>query len=271
MAESVSILGIPVDLLSYEQVLGRIDPLIDSDRQGFVATLNPEMVLAAQRDPLFATILRSATMRTPDGVGILWASNYLAKPRSRYLALRWLGWFVSLVRVPFVSFRPWERVTGTDLLERIAGRSASKGWSLFLLGAEPGVADAAAEALTLRHPGCRIVGCFAGSPRVSDEAVILEKINRARPDLLFVAYGCPAQEQWIHRNLLRLPSVKLAIGVGGAFDFFAGKRKRAPSVLRKIGLEWLWRLLIQPGRIRRIWNAAILFPFKVLISDEHFT
>ena len=109
------------------------------------------------------------------------------------------------------------------------------------------------------YPKSIFAGSYAGSPDKEDEEHIVEMINRGKPDILFVAYGSPAQELWIHRNLFKLDSVKVAIGVGGAFDFAAGMVKRAPKWVQKIGLEWLWRLIREPKRIKRIWNATYVF------------
>jgi len=271
MAEPLSILGIPIDPLDTEQVLGRVSELIRGGQQGMVATVNPEMALYASRHLDFVEILRGAAIRTPDGVGILWAARYLSRPAPRNPVLRGLAWFASLIRLPFSkpnSIHLRERVTGTDLMARIADRSRTENWSLYLLGAEPCVAEAAAAALGQRYPGCRIVGWHSGSPSPADEAEIADRINQAQPTILFVAFGSPAQERWIQRCLPRLSSVRVALGVGGAFDFYAGKRKRAPTLLQKIGLEWLWRLLIQPSRLKRIWNATIVFPWTVFRDNK---
>ena len=126
------------------------------------------------------------------------------------------------------------------------------------------MAKSAKEILSKKHPGLKIVGTHAGSPKIKEEQSIREKIDDSKADFLFVAYGAPKQEIWISRNLKKLETVKVAVGVGGAFDFVAGKRKRAPKWMQKIGLEWLYRLLQQPTRIKRIYNATIKFSIKVL-------
>ena len=119
------------------------------------------------------------------------------------------------------------------------------------MGAAEGVARAAAEQLRRRHPGLDVVGTHAGSPAPEDEDEIVGNITRARPDILFVAYGAPQQEKWIARNLGRL-GVPVAMGVGGAFDFISGHAKRAPGWMRRFGLEWLYRLCHEPWRWRRM-------------------
>jgi N-acetylglucosaminyldiphosphoundecaprenol N-acetyl-beta-D-mannosaminyltransferase len=153
-----------------------------------------------------------------------------------------------------------ERVTGTDLMSKIADASQGREWTLYFLGAGEGIADQAVENLSKVFPRAKIVGSFSGSPKPEEDEAIVRKINLAQPSLLFVAYGSPAQEQWIQRNLHRLPSVRVAIGVGGAFDFHAGTIRRAPRWAQKVGLEWFWRLVREPRRLGRIRNATMAFP-----------
>ena len=143
------------------------------------------------------------------------------------------------------------RVTGADGLLRIAERAADRGWRLFFLGAAPGVGERAATALRARYPGLRIVGTVSGSPAPAEEDALVEQINASGAELLFVAFGAPIQDKWIARNSTRL-NVTMAMGVGGAFDFVAGETARAPRWLRRLGLEWLFRLIRQPWRWRRM-------------------
>ena len=113
-----------------------------------------------------------------------------------------------------------------------------------------------------------IVGTHSGSHKETEDIKTRDIINKSHPELLFVAFGAPKQEFWLRRNLPHLPSVKVAIGIGGAFDFIAGKRKRAPRTMQKLGLEWLYRLIQQPSRIIRIYNATIKFPIKILTDSK---
>ena len=110
----------------------------------------------------------------------------------------------------------------------------------------------------------KVVGCFAGSPREEDAPTILAMIRTAAPHLLLVAFGAPAQDLWITKHLTEMPSVRVAVGVGGTFDFLAGRVKRAPAFMRSLGLEWLWRMIREPRRIGRIWRAVAVFPVLVL-------
>lgn len=151
-----------------------------------------------------------------------------------------------------------QTVTGTDLMLRLCGLAAKKGCSVFLLGGQDGVAEKAAKRLKTMFANLNIVGTYEGD--------LPEEVGAA--DFLFVAYGAPKQEKWVARNLPRIP-VKVAMGVGGAFDFIAGKRKRAPKILRRLGLEWFWRLIQEPQRLPRILKATIKFPLLVFRRKLH--
>jgi N-acetylglucosaminyldiphosphoundecaprenol N-acetyl-beta-D-mannosaminyltransferase len=224
---SALILGIPVHGMTYAQLLDQIGAWIKADDGAHhVNTINPEFMVVAQKDGVFRALLRRADLNVPDGVGLLWAARHLGHPMP-------------------------ERITGSDGLPIIAERAAREGWSLYMLGAGPGVADKAAAALTSRFPGLKIVGTYEGSPRGEEEAAIVERVNASGADILFMAYGTPAQEKWIARNLPRL-KVNVAIGVGGAFDFAAGTVPRAPVWMQNAGIEWLYRLYLQPWRIKRM-------------------
>ena len=221
-----TILGVRVDNVNYDQALSLIEGFIESGSPHQVVTVNPEFIVAAQTDAEFRSVLNASSLSLPDGVGLLWAARFLGRPLQ-------------------------ERVTGTDTVQRVAALAAQKGYSLFLLGAAPGVAVATAARLCQTHPGLRIVGTHAGSPALEEEDEIVRLIQRAEPDILFVAYGAPQQDKWIARNLDRL-GVPVAMGVGGAFDFISGQAKRAPRWLQRLGLEWLHRLACEPWRWRRM-------------------
>ncbi len=240
---SVRVLGVRVDCVDVQGTLARIEELIGAGgpcRQ--LATVNPEFVMHAQRDPEFAAILESCELCLADGVGVLWAANRR-------------------------GCRLTERVAGSDLVPLLAERSVRRGWRPFFLGAMPGVAEAAARRLAERYPGFQVAGTWSGSPRPEDDDEAIRRIGAAGPDLLLVAYGHPRQEKWIARNRKRLP-VAVAIGVGGSFDFIAGRVKRAPEWMRRAQLEWLYRLLRQPWRARRM-VALPRFAMAVLLGDRN--
>ncbi|NWG16538.1 MAG: WecB/TagA/CpsF family glycosyltransferase [Chloroflexi bacterium] len=225
----IHILGLPVDGITYPEWLDRIESWTAGagDRTcHHVCTINPEFTMIARRDPNFWNILHRADLCVPDGVGLLWAARRLGH------------------RLP-------ERVTGSDGVPKIAERAARLGWRLFLLGAAPGVAEQAGAVLQARFPGLDIAGIYGGSPAPDEEDAIVERVNASGADILFVAYGAPEQDKWIARNLPRL-KVAMAMGVGGAFDFLAGVVPRAPLWMQRAGLEWLFRLFLQPWRFKRM-------------------
>jgi len=223
----MKILGAPVDAITYERWMRRIGKWIAAgDSARHVCTVNPEFIMIAQGDPIFFNILNRADICVPDGVGLLWASRHLGAP------------------LP-------ERVTGSDGVPLMARHAAEKGWKLFFLGAAEGIAERAAEILREQHPQLIVAGTYGGSPAEDEEDEIVAKINASSADILLVAYGAPKQDKWIARNLPRL-EVAMAMGVGGSFDFIAGVVPRAPQWMRARGLEWLYRLLRQPWRLRRM-------------------
>jgi N-acetylglucosaminyldiphosphoundecaprenol N-acetyl-beta-D-mannosaminyltransferase len=240
--QTIHILGLPVDAITYPQWLDLIGEWIASNRIHHVCTINPEFIMIARRDINFHNILSRADLCVPDGVGLLWAARHLGKP------------------LP-------ERVTGSDGVPKIAERAAQMSWKLYFLGAAPGVADQAAAILRQQHPTLQIVGIYGGSPAPDEEDSIVEKVNASGADILFVAYGAPEQDKWIARNLPRL-QVKMAMGVGGSFDFVAGVVLRAPLWMRRYGIEWLYRLYLQPWRIRRMLRLP-RFVLAVLLKGEH--
>jgi N-acetylglucosaminyldiphosphoundecaprenol N-acetyl-beta-D-mannosaminyltransferase len=233
------ILGVRVDAVTFDQALASIEAFIAEGRPRQVVTVNPEFVMAAQSDAEFRRIINTSALALPDGVGVWWASRRLGRP------------------LP-------ERIPGADLVERLAQLSAQRGYRLFFLGALPGVADRAVEVLRGRYPGLAVAGTYAGSPRLEEEAANVARVQAAHPDVLLVAYGAPAQDRWIARNMSRM-GVAVCIGVGGSFDFIAGVRPRAPRWLRRWGLEWLHRLITQPWRWRRML-ALPHFVWRVLWS-----
>ena len=228
--------------ITYAEWLTLIGEWVCGNQPHHVCTINPEMIMIAQRDPNFHNILSRADLTVPDGVGLLWAAKQLGKP------------------LP-------ERVTGSDGVPLIAAEAAKRGWKLYLLGAAPGVADKAAEVLRTRHPELQIVGVYGGSPAPDEEDAIVARVNAANADILFVAYGAPNQDKWIARNLPRL-HVKMAMGVGGALDFVAGVIPRAPQTFQRFGLEWLYRLYLQPWRIVRMMRLP-RFMLAVLMRGAH--
>jgi len=234
---SVELLGVRVDAVSEREAVLAIRRMWELGEAGQVVTLNPEFVVRAQREPVFRDILNRSALSTVDGVGVALAVGGLYRRRA-------------------------QRVTGADLAPKLAAEAAEYGAPVYFLGAAQGVASAAAEELRRQTPGLVVAGVSSGasSPAGDDEAV--EAIVHSGARLLLVAFGAPAQEYWIARNLPRLgPCV--AIGVGGTFDYLAGVVPRAPRPMRAAGFEWLYRLVRQPSRWRR-QLALPIFAYLVL-------
>lgn len=230
----MNILGVRVHTLEIDQVIARIEEYLASGQPHHLVTVNPEFLVQAQALPEFKAVLNQADLAVADGVGLVWAARMLG--------------YGSLPRVP-----------GVDLIE---GLAALRRYRVFLLGGWPGVAEAAAAVLLERHPGLVIAGAYAGSPAREEEKAIIARVRSATPDVLLVAYGAPDQDLWIHRNLHAL-GVPLAAGVGGSFDFISGRVARAPGWMRRVGLEWLFRLITQPWRWRRMLRLPV-FAWLVL-------
>lgn len=238
----VDILGVRVDALTLEQAVARIDGFIRSGQPHQVVTVNPEFLVQARSDAAFRACLEGADLALADGVGLLPAARLLGHPLPG-------------------------RVTGVDITERLMALCAQATYRVYLLGAAEGVAAATAAVLQGRYPGLQVVGHHAGSPDPAYDAEQVARVRAASPQVLLVAYGAPAQDLWIARNLQQL-GVAVAIGVGGTFDYLSGRVPRAPGVLRRWGLEWLYRLVRQPWRWRRQLRLPV---FVALVLRQRLT
>lgn len=247
----VSILGVPVDLVTRTAVSAWVRSVmtgLDDRKCRHLVTLNPEYVMTAVRDDAFGETLRDADLATPDGVGVSIAMRllYPAPP----------------------PHGPFDRVTGVDVTEMVAGISGDQGVPVFFLGAGAGVAGSAARKLSERHPGFALAGAWdGGTPAEKDDGESHARIRGSGAKVVLVAYGAPGQIHWIARNQGELgeTGVRLVVGVGGALDFISGTIRRAPGWVRRMGLEWLYRLVREPWRWRRqlvlprfAWRVAVL-------------
>ncbi len=238
--EKVRVLGVRVDCMDMPEALDRIEKLVEAGGHHLVATVNPEFVMGAQKDREFARVLEAADLCLADGTGVVWAA--------RRNGCRLSG-----------------PVTGVDLVPHLAELCERRGFRLFLLGAAPGVAAELAAAFRARHPRLE-VAAHSGSPDPASDEQTLELITGHRTQVLLVAFGAPRQELWIDRVQGRIGS-GVAIGVGGAFDYLTGRVPRAPGWMRQAGLEWLYRLIRQPWRIRRMM-ALPVYAIKVIRADR---
>ena len=219
----INILGVAFDALTLGEAEERADALLCSGAGGYIVTANPEIVLRCREDAAYAAAVNGAKLVLADGVGDLCAARILGTPLPG-------------------------RVAGADLVPRLLARLAERGGSVFLYGARPGVAERAGESLQSACPGLRIAGTENGY--ISDETALLEALEREKPDLLLLGLGAPRQELWMAENRQRTPAVM--IGVGGLLDVFAGDIPRAPESWQRRGLEWLYRLLREPRRFKRV-------------------
>jgi N-acetylglucosaminyldiphosphoundecaprenol N-acetyl-beta-D-mannosaminyltransferase len=225
VTKTVDVLGISFINTDMDGLVQMLDGRLSRGEKTFVVTANPEIVMHALKDPDYFSVLKQADVVTPDGIGIVIGAKLLGTPIQ-------------------------ERLTGYDLMWRLFQLSAEKGYKVYFLGAAPDVIEEAARRAVEAVPGLRLVGYHHGYFDVDDRCVI-EEIKEREPDILLVGLGFPKQEKWIERFG---PELKkgLMIGVGGSFDVLAGKVKRAPLLWRKLYLEWLYRLIQQPSRWRRM-------------------
>ena len=224
---SVDILGVRIDTIRMSETVDWIASALQEPKLHQICTPNPEFVMKAQQDAAFMQVLNSAELNIPDGSGLLWAAKRFGRPMT-------------------------ERVPGSELVYHIAERAAQEGWRLFLLGAAPGIAAKCAAIWQSQYLGLQVVGTYSGSPAMAENETIVEMVNQSSADILLVAYGAPKQDKWIARNRENLTTVRVAIGIGGAFDFVTGQSTRAPRWVQNLNLEWLHRLILEPWRFPRM-------------------
>lgn len=255
----MKLFGVTIDELTREAALQALA------RKQIIFTPNPEILLEARRNPTLRRALTAGTLMLPDGHGLQFASTLL---RVRWRLLRMLlalpALFLFLFwKAPFRGVFP-ELIHGSDFMNDVVHYAATRRYSVFFLGGRHGAAEKTARYFTTRYPQLTVAGFSEKNP--SDEALM--EVKKSRAQVLFVAYGAPKQEQWLAQNAKKMPQLIHAMAVGGSFDFYSGKVKRAPRFLRAVGLEWFWRLLMNPAqRLRRIWRAVVVFPLLTMVVD----
>lgn len=237
----VKILGIKIDKLKTKEVFEKIEEFLLLDEQHYITTLNSEIVLEAQKDEEYFHILNNADLSVVDGSGLKFAGLVIGN---------------NLKRIP-----------GADLTKKILRVAENKKLKIAVLNWRRGLSkkEELEKALTKKYPELKFIvenieRDFAGFAETESFACVV----KFKPTILFVALGAPYQEKFIYHNLNKIPSAKLVLGVGGSFDFISGKLKRAPLIFQKLGIEWSWRLIMQPWRWKRIYNAVIIFPCKFI-------
>ncbi len=232
--KKINISNVDIDSYSFSQVVDIIiDHALHAHNAEYVVTPNAHHLLLLQHDPYFREIYHNAFLSVPDGVPLLWAAQFLGTPLA-------------------------DRVNGTDLFEQLCAIAAEKNLKVFLLGGRPGAANKAKEILQARHQALDIVGVYCPPYGFESDPLELAHINAqiraAKPNILFVGLGAPKQEKWIYENYQKI-DVPISLGIGVSFELTADMVRRAPVLMQKIGLEWLFRLIVEP---KRLWRRYII-------------
>ena len=241
----IHLFDLPINNLTMEEAIREIERLIEQGRPSLVFTPNVQHLCLLNKDALFRTAYRKASLILPDGTPLFWFSRLVGRPLK-------------------------ERIAGADLFIRLGEHAASKNQSIFLLGSLPGVAEKAAKRLVAQYPGLKVVGTYSPPFGFENDRVetqkILTMLHQKKPDILFVGLTPPKSEKWLADHLEEI-DIPVSICVGGAFDFASGQKKRAPIWMQRIGLEWFFRLLNEPGRL---WKRYLLggFEFLYLMTKE---
>lgn len=241
----VKVLGLSIDNCTMHQALDKIAGYVEEHQFSYAVTPNVDHIIRARSDPGFLNVYKKANLVVADGVPLLWASRLLGPPLK-------------------------ERVAGADLFERTCELAAQRGYSVYLLGGNPGVASNACKKLSARLPDLRIAGwnCppFGFGRNVGENLRVQALIRKSRADILFLALGTPKQEKWMF-TYGRESGVAFAVGVGASFSFVAEEIKRAPLWMQHAGLEWMWRLMKEP---RRLWRRYMVedMPFFYFLFVE---
>ncbi|MBI5254819.1 WecB/TagA/CpsF family glycosyltransferase, partial [Candidatus Falkowbacteria bacterium] len=240
------ILGVKINDLSWQEIKDEVRAMLANKQQRFIFTPNPEICLAANKNKYFKKVLNSASFNIPDGFGLKIGALILGQSMKN-------------------------RIPGVDFVVKLCQIAEQKNCSIMFIGGWHTVAADAARKMHHQFPNLKIIGDTGlGASRLIDNKLfydevennnLLSRINNFKPDILCVALGAPKQELWMEKNISLLPSVKIATGVGGTFDYISGRISRAPRTVQTLGLEWLFRLIAEPARAKRIINAVLLFPF----------
>ncbi len=243
MRNTVRILGIDIDNIDINEAGDITKDLIEKSNKTckIVVAPNTEFIMLAQKDKEFYNILKNAELATPDSVGVMIGGKLQKK-----------------------QFK--ERIPGQAYFRKVLEIGEREGWTFYMLGGEDNIPKLAVEKLKKDYPNIKIIGYHEGFFKQHSEEDVIKEINELKPNVLFVAMGAPLQEKWIskHKNELQ---VDIAAGQGGTFDYEAGKIKRAPKIIQKLCIEWLWRLILQPTRITRMMVLPI-YLVKIIFTKD---
>ena len=235
----IDVLGVGFDNVTMDEAVERGMELLRGDAAHYVVTPNPEIVEVCRENPEAKRVVNGAALVLPDGIGVIKGAAMLGTPLK-------------------------ERTPGIEFAERIVERMANEGYSLYLLGAKPGVAELAGQKLAEKYPGLKVAGTHDGYFR--DDAPVVEAIRESGADALFVCLGAPKQEFWMEKNG-EATGAHLLCGLGGSLDVFAGTVERAPKFFCDHGLEWFYRLCKEPKRIGRMMKLP-LFLVHVMMEKK---
>jgi len=273
----IDIAGLKVDAITKKELLDGILGRIKNGQKTFVITPYSEFLYNSFGDPKLLEIFNRADFSVADGIGLFWAKRFLDIPltaKSYWGKILQAAWQIKYSLAAIIFYPRWiksalpEKIVGADLVWDLAKLAADNNLSVYLLGGFGDTAEMTANQLISQSANqLRVAGWSNKNP---DDPSVIEEINQAAPDILLVAYGPIKQEKWIAENLSKL-NIKLAIGLGGSFDYIAGKKTAPPKFIRYSGLEWLWRLITQPYRAKRIFNATFglaicLLRYKIFMS-----
>lgn len=243
MRNVVRILGVDIDNIGIDEAGQITKKLIEESNKSckIIVAPNTEFIMKAQKDEEFYNILKKAEFATPDSVGVTIAGKLQKKP-----------------------FK--QRIPGQMYFRKVLEVGEKEGWTFYLLGGKDDVPELAVQNIKKMYPNIKIVGYHEGFFEKDSEADVIKEINELSPNVLFVAMGAPKQEKWIYKHKDEL-KVDVAAGQGGTFDYEAGKIKRAPKVIQKLGIEFIWRLILQPSRIIRMLVLPV-YLFKITFTKD---
>ena len=233
--KKILLFSLPFEPLTKSGAVKRAKALLDTPAPSLIFTPNTTILAQSLREPRLASLLRRADLLLPDGIGVVALSRILGAPLPA-------------------------RIAGIDLAEEVLALAARRGLRVFLLGGRPGVAERAAQKLCRQYPGLRICGTHHGyfGKNEEENRPLLAQLHKARPHILFACLGFPKQEEWLLKHRDALPDLRLGMGLGGSLDVWSGNKKRAPSALGQLGLEWLWRALREPHRFSVLGDGILL-------------
>lgn len=236
-----NILGVKVNVIAEHILKNKLLEFLNSDNQHQIVTVNPEFIVSSQKNKRFLEIINNSSISLIDGSGII-------------KALQYLDYDVSLD----------DRITGVRLNEILIDLAINKNLKIMFCLYSGGLTnpDKFSKIVSHKYPALNF--------QVSDEKTALEKGKMFAPDIILIGLGAPYQDIWISENLKQIPNTKIAAGVGGTFDFMSGKMKRAPKIMQSLGLEWFWRLILQPARFSRINRAVIVFPYLIYKNRKKY-